>query len=149
MAAYSQSITQSNLTKVIESNNDVQDKIHLDALFAILITEFAAAETAGLASYTVTTGLQASLEDSIRSSSNVLRVEFLRTWITYIVTEFTAVETGGLSYVRTTDSTRALNEFIDLLHQAISYMTCSEVKIGFHSINTYLNTEFGLMAAAS
>jgi len=149
MAAYTQSIALSDLNSITESWNDINDKIQLEKLFTLLITECAAAETAGLASYTVTSGLQASLEGTLLNVSNTLRVEFLKTWITYIVTEFGLVETDGLSYTVTTDATTARNELIDFLNQSISYLSETGRKISFHAINALLNTEFGLMADAS
>lgn len=149
MAAYSQSITLAQLNKIAESWNNVYAKIHCEMLFTILVAEFAAAETAGLGSYTVTSGLQASLESTMFNAPNALRVELMKRWITYLVTEFTSVATDGLSYTVTTDSTTARNELLDLLNQSISYLNDVETKIAFHQINDLLNTEFGLMAAAS
>jgi hypothetical protein len=149
MAAYDQSITVAALDSNTEAFNDVNDKIQLTGLFTLLVAEFAAAETAGLGSYTVTTGLQASLERTLDNVSNNLRVENFVRWITYLVTEFDSVETLGLSYVVTTSATIALQELLDLLNQSIANTPCSEVRISFHLINALLNTEFGLMAAAS
>lgn len=149
MAAYSQSVSNADLNALTTHWNDVHDKKAMERVFALLVTEFAAAETAGLASYTVTSGLQRSLEAALDNVCNILRVEFLRDWITFIVTEFDAVETGGLSYTRTTHATEALQEFVDLLNQSISYFPDSTKKISMHAVNALLNTEFGLMAAAS
>jgi hypothetical protein len=111
--------------------------------------EFASAETDGLAGYTVTSGLQASLEHTLGNFANALRVEFLKDWITVIVTEFGLVETNGLSYALTTSGTVALEELINHLNRSIQYLSDSQKKIGFHSINAQLNAEFVLMAAAS
>jgi hypothetical protein len=149
MAAYTQNIALADLSAVTQVWSNVTDKIQIDTLFSILMTEFAAAETAGLASYTVTSGLQDSLEYTLGNFANALRVEFLKDWITVIVTEFELVETNGLSYALTTSSTIALEELIDHLNRSIQYLSDSQKKIGFHSINALLRAEFVLVAAAS
>ena len=149
MAAYAQNIALADLNAVTQVWNDVNDKIQIERLFTLLMTEFAAAETAGLAGYTVTSGLQASLESTLRNVSNALRVELLKNWITVLVTEFGLVETNGLSYALTTSATFALEELINHLNRSIMYLNDSQKKIGFHNINAQLNAEFVLVAAAS
>lgn len=149
MAAYSQSITLAQLNAIIEHWNDVNDKKAMERVFSLIITEFAAMETAGLAGYTVTSGLQASMEQALDNVSNCLRREHLRRWITDFVAECTSVQTDGLGYTVTTSATVALETLLDILNRDISYMPDSIKKISFHEINTDLNTEFGLCEDAS
>ena len=149
MAAYAIDITVADLNSITESWSNVNDKIQLEKLFVLLVAEFQSADDDGLAGYGVTAGLQASLEGTLANVSNALRVEFLKKWITYLFIEFTAVAAGDLAYEVTTSATKAHEEFLDYLNQSISYMSDSERKISFHAINALINTEFGLMEAAS
>ena len=149
MAAYAQNIVVADLNAVTQVWNDVNDKIQIEKLFTLLMTEFARAVSLGLAGYSVTSRLQASLEGTLRNVSNALRVELLKNWITVIVTEFGLVETNGLSYALTTNSTFALEELINHLNRSIMYLNDSQKKISFHNINAQLNAEFVLVAAAS
>jgi hypothetical protein len=149
MGAYAQNITQADINAVTEVWCDVNDKIQFEKLSTLLITEFARAASLGLAGYTVTSGLQASLEGTLRNVANALQVEYLKNWITVIVTEFGLVETNGLSYALTTSSDFALEELINHLNRAIAYMADNQKKEGFYNINAQLNAEFVLVAAAS
>ena len=152
MATYTKDIVLGDLNAITESFNNVNDKIQLEKLFTLIMTEFTAVQTAsagaGLAAYTVTTGLQASLEGTLQNVSNALKVEFLKTWITYLVAEFTSVATDGTSYAVTISSVTALETFLDFLNQSISYLPELEKKKGFHEIDVALNAEFVLVAAA-
>jgi hypothetical protein len=147
-APYVQDIALADLNAVTQVWNNVNDKIQIEKLFSLIIAEFARAAAAGLAGYTVTAGLQASLEQTLANVSNALRVELLKNWITVIVTEFESVETDGLSYALTT-GTVALEELINHLNRSVDYLSEVQKKISFFAIDALLNAEFVLVAAAN
>jgi hypothetical protein len=154
MADYARDITLADISAKMEAWNNVNDKIQLEKLFSLVIDEFdvmvdSQAAANDLGDYTVTTGLQASLEGTLQNVSNALRVEFLKNFITVFVTECDSVETDGLSYALTTNSVNAREELIDHLNRATYYMSDNSKKINLQQINALLNAEFVLVAAAS
>jgi hypothetical protein len=149
MAAYSQSITAAGMKLNFESVNNINDKEIFYSIFDILNTEYAAMASAGLASYTVTTGLQATLEGKLLRMGDSIQVEILKSFFVVLVAEFASVETLGLSYVITTSATIALIEFEDLLHQAIANICNVERRISLHLLIAQIQAEHVLLAAAS
>ena len=149
MAAYSKSITAAGMKVLFEKMLNISDKEIFYSMCDLLNTEYAAMETAGLAGYTVTTGLQFSLEQLCERMSNSVQVEILKHFFEVLLTEFASVETNGLAYTITTDATVALNEFKDLLHQAIENYQNVENRIMLHSLIDQIQAEHVLLAAAS
>lgn len=149
MAAYSQNITAAAMKLNFESINNVNDKETFYSIFDTINTEYAAMETAGLASYTVTTGLQATLEEKLLRMTDSVQVEILKSLFVVLLTEFASVETLGLSYVITTSATTALIEFINLLQQAIANTCNVERRISLHLLIAQIQAEHVLLAAAS
>lgn len=104
MAAYSQ--TSSFLTSVkraMEIWNNTINEIMIEQILSLIDTEFAAMETAGLAGYTVTTGLQATLLQKLNNMSNNTMRLCMQDFLDYLLAEFDLVETNGLSYTVTDD----------------------------------------------
>ena len=149
MAAYSQNITAADMKILVESMKNINDKEIFYSIFDTINTEYAAMETAGLAGYTVTTGLQATLEAKLRRMGNSVRVEILKSFFVVLLAEFASVETLGLSYVITTSATRALIEFADLLNQAICNYPDVENRIALNSLIVLFQAEHALLAEAS
>jgi len=149
MAAYSKNITAANMKLVFESMNNINDKEILYSIIDLLNTEYAAMETAGLAGYTVTTGLQASLEATLRRMGSSVQVEILKSFFTLLVTEFGLVETNGLSYTQTSDSLGAFSTFEAYLKISVENLCEVENRIMFHSLIALLIAEHVLLVAAS
>ena len=149
MAAYAQNITAAAMKLNFETMQNINDKEIFYSIFDTLNTEYAAMETAGLAAYTVTTSLQATLEAKCLRMSDALRVEILKSFFVVLVTEFGLVETNGLSYAITTDSTNALSEFKDLLWQAVDNFCGSENRIMLSLLIDQIQAEHVLLVAAS
>jgi len=143
MAAYAQT---SGFLKSIKDNlrlwNGLNNEIILEKILVLINTEFAAMASAGLAGYTVTTGLEATMEELMGNFSNDLNRQNMKSWIELLLVEFAAVETNGLSYTKTTAILRKLNECID------NTSNHTHVRI-LRDINDILNTELTAVAAAS
>jgi len=141
MAAYAKSMTLAQLKKQLEIWNNTQQETILLRVITLLNTEFAAAETAGLAGYTVTTGLQNSLEEYLKNFPNDLLRQHLKHLFTLLVTEFGLVETNGLAYTVTSNLKRHLYDTLacfELTHRML-----------LHKVLDYFMAEFDLMEAAS
>jgi hypothetical protein len=149
MAAYSQSITAAGMKLNFESVNNINDKETFYSILDTLNTEYAKMASDTLASYTVTTGLQATLEGKLLRTGDSVQVEILKSFFVVLVREFGLVETNGLSYAITTSSSYALMEFKDLLHQAIANICNVERKIALHLLIAQIQAEHVLLAAAS
>jgi hypothetical protein len=104
MAAYAQTSNfLLSIKRVMEIWNNTINKQMLQEIFVLIDTEFAAMETAGLAGYTVTSGLQASMLARLNNmSNNTLRLS-VQDLIGYLMVEFALVETNGLAYEVTDD----------------------------------------------
>lgn len=149
MAAYAQNITAADMKSNFESMQNINDKEIFYSIFDLINTEYAAMATAGLAGYTVTTGLQASFEELCLRMSNSVQVEILKAFFTVLLAEFASVETLGLSYVITTSATTAQIEFRDLLNQAVQNYPDVENRVSLNFLITLLQAEHVLLAAAS
>ena len=104
MAAYAKSITAAGMKLNFQSMQNISDKEIFYSIFDLINTEYAAMETAGLAGYTVTTGLQASLEATCERMASSVQVEILKAFFIRLVTEYGLVETNGMAYTQTDDS---------------------------------------------
>ena len=149
MAAYAQNLTAAAMKLNFQSLNNISDKEIFYSIFDTLNTEYAKMASDGLAGYTVTTGLQATLEAKLLRMSDSVQVEVLKSFFVVLLTEYASVVTLGLSYVITTSATKALVEFHDLLHQAIANTCNVERKIALHLLIAQIQAEHVLLAAAS
>jgi hypothetical protein len=147
--AYAQSITAAAMKLNFESVNNINDKEIFYSIFDTLNTEYAKMASDALASYTVTSGLQASLEAKLLRMGDSVQVEILKSFFVVLLAEYLSVETLGLSYVITTSATKALIEFEDLLHQAIANICNVERKIALHLLIAQIQAEHVILAAAN
>lgn len=151
MAAYSKNITAAAMKLNFESMNNVNDKEILYSILDLLNTEYAAMETAGLAGYSVTTGLQASLEATLLRMGASVQVEILKALFVRLVTEFGLVETNGLSYTQTDDSSTlgAFATFEAYLKISVQNLQEVENRQMFHLLIAQIIAEHVLLVAAS
>jgi hypothetical protein len=149
MAAYAQNLKAPAMKLNFESMNNINDKEIFYSIFDTINTEYAAMATAGLASYTVTSGLQATLEQKCERMSDALRVEILKSFFVVLLIEYASVETLGLSYVITTSATVALQTFRDHLLQSVENFCSVENRIMLGILIDQLQAEHVLLAAAS
>jgi hypothetical protein len=153
MAAYSQSITAAGMKLNFESMNSINDKEIFYSIFDTINTEYAAMETAGLGAYTVTTGLQATLEAKLRRMADSVRVEVLKSFFVLLVTEYGLVETNGLSYTQTDDTATAgmgaFATFEGLLKQSVENFCDLENRKMLHLLIAQIIAEHVLLVAAS
>ena len=148
MAAYLQSITAAGMKALFESTQNISDKEIIYHMADTLNTEYAKMASDGVGGYTVTTGLQASLEALCRRMSNAVQVEILKSFFLVLTTEFASVVTLGVSYVITTSATFALVEFADLLRQSVENLCEVRNRIMFHNLITLIQAEHVILAAA-
>lgn len=142
MAAYTQNISAADLDEaVLNFCNTVDKKVFKD-IFGLIITEYAAMATAGLAAYTVTTTLNAALLQKLDNLNDNRRVEVMTDIITQLIAEFTSVATNGLSYSITTGFLATLKESVEYYNNVID-------RVVLHDVFDLLNAEQVLLAAAS
>jgi hypothetical protein len=151
MAAYSKNITAADMKLNFESMQNIHDKEVLYSIIDTLNTEYAAMETAGLASYTVTTGLQATLEAKLQRMAASVQVEILKSFFVVLVAEFTRVQTLGLSYTQTDTSSvdGAFGTFEYALKISIQNLCEVENRQMFHLMIAQIIAEHVLLVAAS
>ena len=150
MAAYAQNITAADMKSLVESMSNINDKEIFYSIFDTINTEYAAMASAGLAGYTVTSGLQATLEAKCRRMSNAVQVEILKGFFTLLVTEYTSVQTNGLAYTQTgASATAAFETFEAILNMSIQNYQDVENRIMLNSLITLLIAEHVLLVAAS
>ena len=151
MAAYTKSITAAGMKANFESMQNVNDKEIFYSIFDIINTEYAAMETAGLAGYTVTTGLQASLEERLLRMASSVQVEVLKAIFTTLVTEFGLVETNGLAYTQTDDTSTNgyFAHFENYLKTEVQNICNVENRQMLHLLIAQIRAEHVLLVAAS
>jgi hypothetical protein len=151
MAAYSQSISAAGMKLNFESMQNINDKEILYSIIDTLNTEYAKMASDTLGSYTVTTGLQATLEAKLRRMAASVQVEILKSFFVRLVTEFGLVETNGLSYTQTDDSATdgALSTFQYYLVDSVQNLCEVENRIMFHLLIAQIIAEHVLLVAAS
>jgi hypothetical protein len=151
MAAYAKSITAAAMKLNFESMQNVNDKEIFYSIFDTLNTEYAAMETAGLAGYTVTTGLQATLEKKLERMASSVQVEILKAFFKRLITEFTSVATNGLAYTQTDDSSTlgAFATFEYYLKTEIQNLCEVENRQMMHKLIAQIIAEHVLLVAAS
>ena len=152
MAAYAQSITAAGMKLLFESTQNVSDKEIIYSMCDILNTEYAAMASAGLEVYTVTTGLQASLEALCRRMSDAVQVEILKSFFTVLTTEFASVQTNDLGYTQTDPSATAtygpFSTFEGLMKSSIDNYSEVLNRIMFHNLIAQIVAEHVLLVAA-
>jgi len=151
MAAYAKSVTAAAMKLNFESMQNINDKEIFYSICDTLNTEYAAMETAGLAGYTVTTGLQATLERKLERMASSVQVEILKAFFVRLVAEFSAVETSGLAYTQTDDSSTlgAFGTFENYLKIEIQNLCEVENRIMLHALIAQIIAEHVLLVAAS
>jgi hypothetical protein len=147
--AYAQDITAADMKILVETMKNISDKEIFYSIFDTLNTEYAKMASDGLASYTVTTGLQATLEAKCRRMSNAVQVEILKSFFVVLLTEFASVETNGLSYTIKTSSVAGMTSFSDLLNQSVQNYQDVENRIALNSLITLIQAEHVILAAAN
>lgn len=142
MAAYSKtSALKGNMAKRLETWNSLTYKIIMDKLLTLINTEFAAMETAGLAGYTVTSGLANTMIQELQLLEEC-EVQILEDFIRALVVEFGLVETNGLSYTKTTT-------FTTLRKRDLENLPNVEHRISLFEILDIIDDELDLLEAAS
>ena len=151
MGAYAQNITAAAMKLNFESMQNISDKEIFYSIFDTINTEYASMASLGLAGYTVTTGLQATLEAKCRRMSNAVQVEILKAFFTVLVTEYGLVETNGLGYTQTDDSSTlgAFATFEGIMDVSLQNYTCSENRIMLGLLIAQIVAEHVLLVAAS
>ena len=118
----------------------------------LLNTEYAKMASDGLAVYTVTPGLQASLEALCRRMSDAVQVEILKSFFTVLTTEFASVKTNGLAYTQTDDRGTATygpySTFEGLLKSSLENYSEVLNRTMFHSLIAQIIAEHVLLVAA-
>jgi hypothetical protein len=150
MAAYSKNITAAGMKLLFESMSNVNDKEILYSIIDTLNTEYAKMASDTLGSYTVTSGLQATLEAKLRRMGDSVKVEILKSCFVVLVAEYTSVQTLGLSYVQTgASATAAFERFEDLLYISLQNLPALENRIMFGFLIVQIIAEHVLLVAAS
>ena len=153
MAAYSQTSNfLVSIKRVMEIWNNTIDEITIEQIMVLIDTEFAAMETAGLAAYTVTTGLTATLLGKLNNLSNNTMKLCMQDFLGYLLTEFGLVETNGLAYTVTdTSYVAATGAYgaVDGMRQSMYNWPNSTHRTGFDQIIDILSTELEALEDAS
>ena len=143
MAAYAQTTNfLVSIKRVMEIWNNTIDEINIANVMVLLDTEFAAMETAGLAGYTVTSGLQASIDAELNNISNNTMKYIIKNFTTLLLAEFALVETNGLAYTVTANTSLFLGRTLENVPNQTH-------KKGLYQIRDIMNTELAALEAAS
>jgi hypothetical protein len=150
---YAQSISAAGMKLNFESMQNINDKEIFYSIFDIINTEYAAMASAGLGAYTVTTGLQASLEEELLRMGNSVSVEILKSFFLLLVTEYGLVQTNGLSYTQTDDTATAgfgaFATFEGMLHTSVDNFTNVENRRMLHLLIAQIIAEHVILVAAN
>jgi Ni,Fe-hydrogenase I cytochrome b subunit len=149
MAAYSKSITAAGMKLIFESMQNINDKEILYSIIDTLNTEYAKIASQGITVYTVTTGLQATLEAKLRRMANSVQVEILKSFFVIMVAEFTAVAAGNAGYTQTDNSTLggAFAIFEYMLKNSIENLCEVENRKMFHLLIAQIIAEHVILVA--
>lgn len=153
MAAYAQTSSfLASIKRVMEIWNNTINEIMIEQIMVLIDTEFAAMETAGLASYTVTAGLEATLLSKLNNMSNNTMRLCMQDFLDYLLAEFALVETNGLSYTTTADVATEGADVIGAvtgMRQSFYNWPNSLHRTGFDQIIDVLETELAALVTAS
>ena len=153
MAAYAQTSNfLVSIKRVMEIWNNTIDEITIEQIMVLINTEFAAMADAGLAGYTVTTGLSATLLGKLNNLSNNTMKLCMQDFLGYLLTEFGLVETNGLAYTVTdTSYVAATGAYgaVDGMRQSMYNWPNSTHRTGFDQIIDILSTELEALEDAS
>jgi len=142
MAAYARATTLKAAEAEILLFRNTIDKKVLKDLMDLINTEFNAMVTAGLAGYTVTTGLLASMLQRLDNLNNDCSVQIMEDIIRLFVAECDAVETGGLAYTQTSG-------WLTTMKRTVQYYGDVLDRIMLHNVFTLYDTEFAAAETAS
>ena len=153
MAAYAQTSNfLVSIKRVMEIWNNTIDEITIEQIMVLINTEFAAMASAGLAGYTVTTGLSATLLGKLNNLSNNTMKLCMQDFLGYLLAEFDLVETNGLGYeVTDTSFVAATGAYgaVDGMRQSMYNWPNSTHRTGFDQIIDILSTELEALEDAS
>lgn len=142
MSAYAQNISAAMLNEdILLMKNTVDKKVFKD-LIDLMITEYAKMASQGLASYTVTSGLQATMLQRLDNLNGSIKVEIMIDIIGILSTEYAAVASGDLGYTTTTG-------FLASLKLTVQNIPNVTNRILLHEFFTTINAEHVLLTAAS
>jgi hypothetical protein len=150
MAGYSKSISAAGMKLNFESMQNINDKEILYSIIDTLNTEYAKIASQGITVYTVTSGLQASLEAKLRRMAASVQVEILKSFFVVMVAEFDAVAAGDASYTQTDNSATlgAFATFEYMLKNSVENLCEVENRIMFHLLIAQIIAEHVLLVAA-
>jgi hypothetical protein len=150
MAGYSKSITAAGMKLNFESMQNVNDKEILYSILDTLNTEYAKIASQGITVYTVTTGLQATLEAKLRRMAASVQVEILKSFFVVMLTEFDAVAAGDAGYTQTDDSSTlgAFATFENYLKISVQNLCEVRNREMFHLLIAQIIAEHVLLVAA-
>ena len=153
MAAYAQTTNfLVSIKRVMEIWNNTIDEIMIEQIMVLINTEFAAMASAGLAGYTVTTGLEALLLSKLNNMSNNTMRLCMKNFIAKLLVEFAAVETNGLAYTVTADVATEGSDSIGAvtgMRMSMYNWLNSTHRTGFDQIIDILSTELTALEDAS
>lgn len=150
MAAYAQTTNfLVSIKRVMEIWNNTTDEIIIEQIMQLINTEFAAMASAGLAGYTVTTGLTATMLKKLNNiSNNTMRLS-MEDFVRQLLVEFALVETNGLAYTVTVDVQGTTYGIVNRLRQSMYNWPNSTHRTGFDQIIDIISTELDALETAS
>lgn len=142
MANYAKTYTSAQMLQPTEVIPDTKIREYIAAIIGLINTEYDAA-VSGQDGYTVTSGLQASMEFYLKNMSNVTRRRMLRDFMTVVVAEFTSAGDGSMfNYTVTSGLKASMQECVKNFDNVI-------VKNMLFELIDRMFVEFTAMAAAS
>lgn len=142
MANYARTYSQAQLLQPLESLGDAKYRKVMERIINLFNTEIASAVT-NQDSYTVTSGLNATVQEHLQNMPDILVRHVVRNWTDRVIAEFTSAGDGSMFNYTVTAGLRN-----NLLNDTSNHPNV-ENKISLDLINTILFTEFTAMAAAS
>ena len=151
MGAYAKSITAAAMKLNFESMCNISDKEIFYSIFDTINTEYAAMASAGLAVYTVTSGLQFTLEQKCERMASSVQVEIMKSFFTVLVTEYAKVATDDLGYTQTDDTATdgPFSTFEGFMKTSVENICEVENRQMLHLLIAQIVAEHVLLVAAS
>ena len=153
MAAYTYTTSAAtSVRRAMEIFNNTINEIMIQQIITLILTEFAAMETAGLAGYTVTSGLEALLLSKLNNMSNNTMRLCMKGFLTYLLAEFALVKTNGLAYTTTADVATEGADVIGAvtgMRQSFYNWPNSTHRTAFDQIIDVIETELAALVTAS
>jgi len=105
MAAYAYTTSAAtSIRRAMEIFNNTTNELMIQQIITLVLTEFAAIQTAGIGSYEVTDGLEATLLAKVNNMSNNTMKLCMQDFLGYLLAEFALVEANGTGYEYTDTS---------------------------------------------